>query len=576
VCSYVGISYADVSVHMNKIHQIRVNIKSCIPEVAEMDTAMITQLQRQEPEFRIIYNTHLGTDDYLPDTATTKEKRFMLAHEFIESENGLLYVIDVPSLRTKSRVRTQLRLCIPKLLRKKILTQVHGGILSSHAGIIHTYDKLRENVWWPSMLKDVSKYVNECSVCKVNKGKQSSMPVQPMMVPNGPFEMICVDIIGPLPTTEKGNKYSLVAVDRFTRLADAWPIADQSTKTVTLAFIEGWVCKHGIPLCVTTDRGSPFVSQLAADLYKELGIKRIKTTAYHPQSNGLVERFNKTLKQTLKIWSNDNQDDWDVLLCYAVFSYNTLFHTLLQETPFFVAYGRDAVLHIDIMNNVRREKHAGVHEYATEVVQKLYDVHTRVKDILKNENEQRIEKMVELREFKIGEKVLLHDVTTKVGLSRKFTKRWKGPYTIIERNSDVTYTIEKDGKIQLVSLHRLRLAGEEINKNYLEHEEDLVFADIELASINDTIQHLLTLQATKENEKLLLINAVAHDKSVVDNDGKVIEKITIVEEVVDDDNDLQSSLGSSSSNQQHVNTLIINDNTQMSYLFSSLQMRHLW
>ena len=409
------------------------------------------------------------------------------------------------------------------------------------------------------MLKDVNQYISDCIICKTNKGHQASMPVQPMSVPLGPFQHVCVDITGPLPITERGNAFLLVAIDRYTRYVEAWPMVEQTTKTVTWTFVNGWVCRHGIPMVVGSDRGSPFVSQLASNIYKELGIKRIKTTAYHPQSNGLVERFNKTLKYMLKVWGNENQDDWDMFYMHAVFSYNTLYHSLIQETPFFVTHGRDARLHVDIMTNNRREPTVGVYQYATELVQRLYDVHQRVKEILQNENDERVDKMTPLRELKIGEKVLLHDNTTKVGHSRKLTKRWKGPYTIIEKNSDVTYTIMNEKGTQLVSLHRLKLVGDEEKNNYLQHEEDLSMAELELTSINDTIQHLLTLKATKENEKLLLQDAIKHDSSVVDEDGKVIDRISIVDDVVDEqDNDLvvATPLAASSSS-QHVNTVVV-------------------
>jgi len=185
------------------------------------------------------------------------------------------------------------------------------------------------------------------------------------------------------------------------------------------------------------------------------------------------------------------------------------------------------------MMNVRRNKTPGVYDYATEVVQKLYDVHTRVREILDNENKKRVDSESVLREFKVGDQVLLYDSTTKVGLSRKLTKRWRGPYTILERNSEVTYTVVKDGQTQLVSVHRLKLVGDERKSNYLEHEEDLVSAESELKSIEDTITNLLTLKAAKENEKQSLENAVQHDRSVVDAPGVVVAPAAAVEEVVD-------------------------------------------
>jgi hypothetical protein len=123
----------------------------------------------------------------------------------------------------------------------------------------------------------------------------------------------------------------------------------------------------------------------------------------------------------------------------------------------------------------------------------------------------------------------MHDNTTKVGQSRKLTKRWKGPYTVIERNSDVTYTIMNEHGSQLVTLHRLKMATDAEKNNYHQHEQDLFMAEDELTSINETIQHLLTMKANKEKEKLLLKNAIDHDNSVVDENGKVMNKIPIME-----------------------------------------------
>lgn len=569
-CSYVGVNESDVNIHMSKVHSLRVPARSCVSEIYELDVNLLKQLQQNEPQFKIIYDSNYG--EHIPDHATASEKRFLQSQEFVVADDGLLYCVDVPSLRMKSKVRTQLRLCLPKSLRKKVLEQVHGGLLSAHPGIIHTYDKLRENVWWPSLLKDVSKYVTACSFCIKSKSKVSSNdPIQPMSVPQGPFEIIHVDITGPLPVTNNGNVYILVAVDRFTRYVEAWPMTDQQTKTVTLTFIRGFVCRHGIPLVVISDRGSPFVSHLAQDLYKELGIKRIKTTAWHPQSNGLVERFNGTLKIALKLWANENQDDWDLLLCYAVFAYNTSYHSLVQETPYFLTHGRDANLHINIMLNTRREKTPGVHEYATEVVQKLYDVHMRVKEILENENTKRIDNKVELRVLNVGDQVLLHDSTTKVGLSRKLTKRWRGPFTVLERNSDVTYTIVKDGNTQLVNVHRLKLVGDEKQNSYLEHEDDLLSAESELISLNNTIENLLALKAAKEHDKNLLENAVQHDRSVVDESGQVVAQLTDINETVDDDSE-EIQLPPSS----HANVMIVSSSSSSALIVATPQMRTFW
>jgi hypothetical protein len=225
------------------------------------------------------------------------------------------------------------------------------------------------------------------------------------------------------------------------------------------------------------------------------------------------------------------------------------------------------------MLNTRRDKTPGVHEYATEVVQKLYDVHMRVKEILENENVKRIDKKVELRMFNVGDQVLLHDSTTKVGLSRKLTKRWRGPFTILERNSDVTYTIVKDGNSQLVNIHRLKLVSDEKQNSYIEHEEDLASAESELNSLNATIENLLALKASKQQDKKLLENAVHHDRSVVDEKGEIIGHMTNVDEVVDEEID---EIQQPKSSHFYANIMKVSSAAENGLILANAEMTSFW
>jgi hypothetical protein len=170
------------------------------------------------------------------------------------------------------------------------------------------------------------------------------------------------------------------------------------------------------------------------------------------------ERFNGTLKSVLKIWCNEEQDNWDEYLSYALFAYNTSFHTLLQETPYFLMHGRDPKLMSDILVNRQFDTYVDVHGYGTELVEKLRSVYERVRKIYEDINEKRSEAISKVAEkhFEIGDQVLLDDPTTKIGLSRKLTVRWKGPYTVMEKVSDINYTINIEGKMLTVNKHRLR------------------------------------------------------------------------------------------------------------------------
>jgi hypothetical protein len=96
-----------------------------------------------------------------------------------------------------------------------MMRETHEGIFSSHPGVMHMYDKLREYVWWPHMLKDVINYVKQCDICQRSKSKKMILPSQPVHIPLGPWTHIGVDHVGPLPKTDRGNEYILVSMCQY-------------------------------------------------------------------------------------------------------------------------------------------------------------------------------------------------------------------------------------------------------------------------------------------------------------------------------------------------------------------------
>jgi hypothetical protein len=237
----------------------------------------------------------------------------------------------------------------------------------------------------------------------------------------------------------------------------------------------------------------------------------------------------------LKLWGDERQTDWDLLLPYALFAYNISYHSLLQETPFYLQFGRDARLTVDIVLGKRPDYTPGVHEYATELVQNLYDVHQRVREILQSVNDKRMleNENESVPEFNIGDEVFLYDPTTTKGLSRKLVQRWKGPYVIIEKHSSVNYKIMKDGRSQVVHVGRLR------KKNVVDvsaYEQDLLTIDDELKVIEQSQQRLLERQreTMKNREKVRAIkqsfnNNAPASTDITDNDEASVSEFTFLD-----------------------------------------------
>jgi len=186
---------------------------------------------------------------------------------------------------------------LPLSLRRTVFAKIHN---MAHPGRKATQRQIGKLFVWPGLKSNIKVWTDACVNCQKNKVTRHSKPkINPIPTTGPKFSQVHIDIVGPLPICQ-GLRYILTAVDRFTRWPMAVPIPDITAETVAKAFISNWIAHYGIPVTITSDRGSQFESYLWEHLNNLLGIKTIKTTAYHPQGNGLVERFHRRLKESLK------------------------------------------------------------------------------------------------------------------------------------------------------------------------------------------------------------------------------------------------------------------------------------
>ena len=169
---------------------------------------------------------------------------------------------------------------------------------------------------WPHLKRDVRHWTKSCLRCQRSKvNKHTSAPLSTFAPPSARFDAIHLDLVGPLPHSN-GYTHLLTVIDRFTRWPEAFPLPDIKAETVARTFLQGWIARFGTPTTITTDRGSQFESGLWSDLMAALGTKRLRTTAYHPQANGLIERFHRQLKDALRC--HHPQTQWTEVLPWAL------------------------------------------------------------------------------------------------------------------------------------------------------------------------------------------------------------------------------------------------------------------
>ena len=366
-------------------------------------------------------------------------------------EDGILY-----SLKKKMKEyepQGTKRLVVPEILKATVLTVCHDEMAGAHLGERKTWSKVSSKFFWPNMKEEIEFWIKSCKVCAAKKSPPpSKAPMHPLTEPERPFERIGIDFLGPFPATANGNSYILNIIDYGARWAESFPTKDMKVESVARILVDEIVCRHGAPDEILSDQGKSFLAEVVAEVCEYFKTKKINSTPYHPETNGLTERFNGTLCDMLSTYVVDRQRDWNIFLPIVLFAYRTSVQSTTQETPFRLLYGRDARLPSDLEKFIARTSFVDKIDQAwKEAWRNIMKVAEKAKS--------RSDESHKVVEYKVGDRVRLHRPATKVGLNRKLRKDWyAGPYEIVQVNNKSNAEIEINGNRQGVHVNRLKKA----------------------------------------------------------------------------------------------------------------------
>ena len=199
-----------------------------------------------------------------------------------------------------------------------------------------------------------------------------------------PLERVAVDVLGPLPTTDAGNKYVLVIGDYFTKWTEAYAVPNQKSRTFAQKIVNEFVCRFGAPESLHSDQGRNFESTLLKEVCTILGIRKTRTTPYHPENDGMVERLNRTLTATLAKYVDKHQKDWDLYLPQALMAYRSSEHESTKYTPNRLMVGREIRLPADVIFGRAPDHQPETSQYARELRDSLEEVHEYARQNLRN------------------------------------------------------------------------------------------------------------------------------------------------------------------------------------------------
>lgn len=314
--------------------------------------------------------------------------------------------------------------------RRQILYEFHDAPIGGHKGMNKTYRAIKSRYTWPNMRQEIEEYVKKCRSCKLNKvlKPRKKAPMEITTTAGLPFERCSLDIVGPLPVTQKGNKYILTFQDDLSKYVIGVPIRQQDAETVAREFATQVILKYGTPSTVLTDQGSNFLSDVFKSTCKLLRIKKIQTTAFHPESNGGLERSHRVLAEYLRHYVREDQTNWDEWVPFAMFAYNTTEHTATGYTPFELVFG-----HTSTLPSALKDQPSPQYSYDDYVAELKSRLQTAKENLLssKTRSKERYDKKTESMELREGDKVLLYDETVRRGRSRKLSSQWIGPYEVV-------------------------------------------------------------------------------------------------------------------------------------------------
>ena len=357
---------------------------------------------------------------------------------------------------------THEQIVIPHSLKQRVLHINHYSRLAGHPGGRKLYQVIRKDMYWPALAIDCYATVRRCSTCAKNRMKLRQHVQQLQLFPaSGPLESVAIDILGELIKTARGNQYLLVISDRFTKLTKTVPLKGQSAAEVAKAFVDHWVFNYGPPSDLLADNGKCFTAKFFQDVCRILNVHNTFTTTYHPQTNGQVERYNRTLKAAIRSYLDEHPTDWDLYTSSLTYAYNCLPHSSTDLAPFELVLSRPPPP-LALKNEPRSYKHP--QEARIKWKEWLEKALSGAKNRLMKA-QQRYKRNYDARLRKQNETIKKNDhVYLRVERRDENEHRHKlaavaeGPFKVMETH-DKTVVIERNDKtIERVSRDRVALA----------------------------------------------------------------------------------------------------------------------
>ena len=382
----------------------------------------LPQLQREDPRLKPIY-------DYLYDRSIPNNP--VLARAIPAWATSFYISPEDQTLRHIYNGRALI--CIPEPLRPMVIRDCHDATTAAHRGITNTVKDITQRFWWPQITQDVAKYVARCPQCLRHKPppRHTQQPMQRRPIPTHTWQRVHLDVWSPgLPASRSGKTSVVAFIDSFSKYLIAVPTKDHTAQTCVNVFLKHVGCHYGLPAELISDGAPEFRGRQMSQLCAVFGVTKHLVTPYHPESNGQIERVFRTLRPLLASIIEHDPANWDQYLQFAVYAYNTSYHSSIQNTPFFLMFGRDAAPLVSD-RELGPEINISIREWLEGLTFAREKVHEALTSA-QNRAAAEMDRRANPQEFFPGDAVLLKVEVKDPSIPQKLHVMYTGPFRVLD------------------------------------------------------------------------------------------------------------------------------------------------